>query len=278
MAFYLVELKGACGESRRNGIKSMVVETDSAAKARAVAAAKYDGDASAWGTSGAVTVTEVAAGVSSDYEGCKFRVKVGPDPTGSSHKDIVDVEVELASGVEAASAVAINAGGTGYVTGDVLTVSGGTATSAVKLEVTSVAAGVIDGIKIVDPGQYTAKPSNPVAVTGGTGNDDATFNLTWEENTITVAGGALVAALNATDYIAGAEYDPDAVAQLLVAAGSGVDDLGDHLLVVEITPDGFDLPVAFLVGTITSGGVSTDDLAVVLDVGETVIPAVFTEQ
>ena len=81
-----------------------------------------------------------------------------------------------------AIAVAINAGGTGYTIGDILTVSGGTAVSGLvlTLEVTSVAAGVIDGIRIFDCGAYSSNPANPVAVTGGTGADDATFNMTFE--------------------------------------------------------------------------------------------------
>ena len=80
-----------------------------------------------------------------------------------------------------AIAVAINAGGTGYTVGDILTVSGGTPVSSLTLtlEVTSVAAGVVDGIRIFDCGAYSANPGNPVAVTGGTGGDDATFDMTF---------------------------------------------------------------------------------------------------
>ena len=81
-----------------------------------------------------------------------------------------------------AIAVAINAGGTGYTVGDILTVSGGTVVSSLTLtlEVTSVAAGVIDGVRIFNCGAYSSNPANPVAVTGGTGADDATFNMTFE--------------------------------------------------------------------------------------------------
>lgn len=80
-----------------------------------------------------------------------------------------------------AIAVAINAGGTGYTVGDILTVTGGTVVSSltITLEVLSVAAGVIDGIRIFNCGAYSSNPGNPVAVTGGTGADDATFNLTF---------------------------------------------------------------------------------------------------
>lgn len=77
-------------------------------------------------------------------------------------------------------AVAINAGGTLYTVGDILTVVGGTVVSTLTatLEVTSVAAGVIDGIRVFDTGAYSSNPANPVSVTGGTGTL-ATFNLTF---------------------------------------------------------------------------------------------------
>ena len=86
-----------------------------------------------------------------------------------------------------AVAVAINAGGTGYVIGDILTVTGGTIINSLvtTLEVTSVAAGVIDGIRIFNTGAYSAQPGNPVSHTGGTGTG-ATFNLTFEVQNWTI--------------------------------------------------------------------------------------------
>jgi hypothetical protein len=80
--------------------------------------------------------------------------------------------------------VAIDGGGTGYAVDDVLTVVGGTGTAATLL-VTSVAAGVVDGVSVLTPGAYSANPTNPVSVTGGTGNDDATFDLTIWDGQIT---------------------------------------------------------------------------------------------
>lgn len=77
-----------------------------------------------------------------------------------------------------ASAVVIVGGGTGYAVSDVLTVSGGTFATATMLTVTSVAAGVIDGIEVTEEGDYTVTPSNPVSATGGTGSG-ATFTMTW---------------------------------------------------------------------------------------------------
>lgn len=76
--------------------------------------------------------------------------------------------------------VAINAGGTGYAVDDVLTVAGGTLVGgmAATIEVTSVAAGVIDGARLLSWGAYTVDPTTTAnAVTGGTGSG-ATFDLT----------------------------------------------------------------------------------------------------
>lgn len=78
-----------------------------------------------------------------------------------------------------ATAVAIAGGGTGYAVDDVLTVSGGTYSTQTTLTVTSVSGGVIDGIEVTEPGQYSVIPSNPVSVTGGSGSG-ATFNMTYD--------------------------------------------------------------------------------------------------
>jgi hypothetical protein len=92
------------------------------------------------------------------------------------------------------SGVTIAGGGTGYTAGDVLTVVGGTpAGAAATLTVSTVSAGVITAVAVNNFGSYTALPSNPVSVTGGTGTG-ATFNLTYALNllTITNAGSGYV--------------------------------------------------------------------------------------
>lgn len=73
----------------------------------------------------------------------------------------------------------IVAGGTGYTVNDTLTVSGGTFVTAATLNVDSVSGGVITGVSVVTNGEYTAQPTNPVSVTGGTGSS-ATFTLTFD--------------------------------------------------------------------------------------------------
>jgi hypothetical protein len=78
-----------------------------------------------------------------------------------------------------ATAVAISAGGTGYTVGDTLTVTGGSGSIPVELTVGTVSGGgAVTGVSISNAGLYTAAPSNPVSVTGGSGSS-ATFNLTF---------------------------------------------------------------------------------------------------
>ena len=86
-------------------------------------------------------------------------------------------------GVNAALSItdtlAVNVGGTGYTAGDVLTVSGGTGVAA-RITVSTVAAGVITAVQLLDAGLYSVDPTSPVSVTGGTGADDATFTVTFK--------------------------------------------------------------------------------------------------
>lgn len=78
-----------------------------------------------------------------------------------------------------ATGVAIDDDGTGYTAGDTLTVTGGTRTVAVELTVNTVGGGgEITGVSLSNVGLYTALPTNPVSVTGGTGSG-AEFDLTF---------------------------------------------------------------------------------------------------
>ncbi len=97
----------------------------------------------------------------------------------------------------------IAGGGTGYTAGNVLTVVGGTFSSASTITVNTVSGGVITGATLTNGGTYTVIPTNPVSVTGGSGTG-ATFNVTYgilglsittagsgyvEEPTVTFSGG-----------------------------------------------------------------------------------------
>lgn len=94
--------------------------------------------------------------------------------------DYLDLSNDLVAILEnnSVSAAAVNNGGSGYVVGDILTVAGGTALVAAQIEVTSVAAGVVDGVRIYNSGSYSADPTTTAnAVTGGSGSG-ATIDLT----------------------------------------------------------------------------------------------------
>jgi hypothetical protein len=105
-----------------------------------------------------------------------------------------------AGGVQATASVTLGLGipsiafgGTGYTVSDVLTISGGTFTSAATVTVASVSGGVITSAVIATQGSYTAIPTSPASVTGGTGSG-ATFTLSSFINvpTITNAGSGYV--------------------------------------------------------------------------------------
>lgn len=84
-----------------------------------------------------------------------------------------------------AQSVTIDDGGTGYTDDDVLTIVGGTSTAAATLTVQSTD-GVVDSVVITNAGNYSLLPTNPVSVTGGSGNDDATFNINWNVLSVSV--------------------------------------------------------------------------------------------
>lgn len=99
--------------------------------------------------------------------------------TATDYKDLLDQLLEIIT-QDYVTTAAVNAGGTGYVVGDILTVAGGTSTHTATLRVTSVAGGVIDGIQVEQHGAYTVDPTLTAnAVTGGTGSS-ATIDLTMQ--------------------------------------------------------------------------------------------------
>jgi hypothetical protein len=108
--------------------------------------------------------------------------------TGTGYTSVPSLAISApttAGGVQATASpymagqtVAVSAGGTGYTVGDTLTVTGGAFITAAQLRVDAVSAGVVTATSFVNTaGVYSALPTNPVSVTGGTGTG-ATFNIT----------------------------------------------------------------------------------------------------
>lgn len=85
------------------------------------------------------------------------------------------------AGTKKATAAAVNAGGSGYSLNDVITLAGGTSTTATQLKVTGVSGGAVTTVSIQVAGVYSAVPSNPVAQASVAppGGTSATFNMTW---------------------------------------------------------------------------------------------------
>jgi len=85
-------------------------------------------------------------------------------------------------GLSSGWVVAASAGssGSGYAVGDILTVSGGTFSTATAITVDAVnASGGILDFHVSTAGNYSTYPTNAVSVTGGSGAG-ATFNLAFQ--------------------------------------------------------------------------------------------------
>jgi hypothetical protein len=106
--------------------------------------------------------------------------------SGTGITDPVDLLDKLTEVVTSRNltAVAVDGGGTGHAIGDIIQIdaTGSTSTIVAQLEVTSVAAGVIDGIRVYRGGAYTVDPTdvltNAQSGTSG-GGTGATFVLTF---------------------------------------------------------------------------------------------------
>jgi hypothetical protein len=86
------------------------------------------------------------------------------------------------------ASASVSAGGTGYVAGDVgrvVTVSGGGGGDlAATVEITTVAAGAVTGVRMYTGGRYDTSPSSPAATSGGgTTGSGLTLTLTMSDAT-----------------------------------------------------------------------------------------------
>ncbi len=158
------------------------------------------------GLGGSVASVAVS-GTNNNYTAVPDLTVGAPTLTGG-----VTAEVEVVSmGV---ATVTVVAGGTGYTNGDVITlVNAGTGTAA-TLTVTNAALGVIQagGVSITTAGAYTASLDATAVGVTGPGNDDATFDLTFKVNSVSVsvAGSGYTSAPSITD-------DPDGNATFTVS-------------------------------------------------------------
>lgn len=95
----------------------------------------------------------------------------------TDYRDLLSKVVEFATSDNIAS-VAVNAGGSGYVVGDVLTISGGTSTTAAQVEVLAVSSGAVTEALVINAGAYSVLPgATGASTTGGTGTG-CTLDLT----------------------------------------------------------------------------------------------------
>ena len=76
--------------------------------------------------------------------------------------------------------VSVNAGGSGHVRGDVITLAGGTSTTPAQVLVAEVSGGAVSQASVMTPGDYSAVPSSPVAQGTSTGaGTGAAFTPIW---------------------------------------------------------------------------------------------------
>ncbi|MCP4897723.1 MAG: hypothetical protein GY906_12185 [bacterium] len=132
--------------------------------------------------------------------------------TAADWQDLSDQLVEAATG-SSLEGVAVSSGGINYVVGDILTVAGGTSTIAAQVEVTSEAAGVIDGVRVYNGGVYTVNPSSPNSCTGGSGTG-CSITLTMADNGWTALRDQMTQVSGVVVADGGTGYDVDDIIDL----------------------------------------------------------------
>lgn len=274
MPAFLVELPRG-GHQLIGGADTMVVFAADEAGARAAAAGQFDGDGNAlWNT--LATVTEVVAGttLADSSDGWSAFCRITGAAAQTVDPIVVDVDgltKNLNTGVLGSNRLhlngALNDGGTAtYVVDEILTAVGGTFTRAATFRVTTVNTGVITGLELVDPGEYTVLPptltANPVSGGGGSG---ALVDLTqFAPGSYEAILSQVVTDLNASADIAAASLDLSEAASgaRLLTLAAIADDIGDATVEFEIRHNS----VAFapLVSTITDEGIAGAALSVAI--------------
>jgi hypothetical protein len=128
-----------------------------------------------------------------------------------------------------ASTRQVNSGGTGYIAGDVLTVSGGSFVTPAKLLVDTAGTGgsikVADGglTHFMDHGSYSVIPGlTAVALTGGTGTG-ATVDLTWRINDVFIISGGAYTGTPTASLSGGTPSAAGSLGTVIMGTGVGED-------------------------------------------------------
>lgn len=264
MPAFLVTLPVNARFTLPNGATDIVIFAADAADALATAKSRVSGDSdAAWA---AATATEITA--ETDFSDAQWAFKVA----------ILDstpvVDLTASGGIIGVDSVVINDGGNAtYVVGEILTVAGGTATRAATLRITSVNTGVVDGIELVDPGEYTVAPSLTAnAVTGG-GGDSATMDLTVGTDEYVNFLAEMVGLLNAESIIAAAAMDLGAggSTDLILTIAAISDALGDRA--VQLSFERNDVAMPGLTGAVVDEGIEAAVLTMAIPAVSARVPS-----
>ena len=271
MPNFIVELPESQTYSQLGeGATRMVIFAADEAGARRAAAGRFDGDGNAlWNTEASVTELVVGlnlADAGADdwtlYARISGAAAQTPDPIvatvdGQTKDDTKGILGKIR--LHMSETVVVDGGGTGYTDDDILTFTGGTFTRAATARVVAQTAGVIDaaGVELVDPGEYTVLPDPllAVGVTGGTGGDDATFDLTQAP----VGGyaaliGQMVSELVAAGLTASVDMSEALAGTRLFTLSTIGDGIGDGTVEFEVRHNGTVETV--LMSTIVDGGIA----------------------
>lgn len=122
----------------------------------------------------------------------------------------------------ASGAPTVSAAGNNYVVGEQITLTGGTFTNPVVVQVATLSGSGVATVTLVDAGRYTTLPSNPVAQGSTTGaGTGATFTVSWGTglSISDFVGGQLWQSLGATAFFTNNIVKANSTAAILGAQG-----------------------------------------------------------